>query len=110
MLLQSTLLIKEAQWIQMSLLKIFGTKQSNSCTKQDRMQSGHIKKANDLYLLEPIEMSKISCTYMCLHDLLCQCGARIRITVTKRKLILEFKGTYDKNSHPGRLCIMHAGS
>jgi hypothetical protein len=45
---------------------------------------------------------------MCLHDLLCQCGAGIKITETKRKLILEFKGTHDKNSH--RLCIMHAES
>jgi hypothetical protein len=45
---------------------------------------------------------------MCLHDLLCQFGAEIRITETKRKLILEFKGTHDKNSH--RLRIMHAGS
>ncbi len=35
-LLQSTLLIKEAQWIQLRLSKIYGTKQSNSCTKQDR--------------------------------------------------------------------------
>jgi hypothetical protein len=35
------------------------------------MQSGHIGKANDLYLFKPIEMSKVSCTYMCLHDLLC---------------------------------------
>jgi hypothetical protein len=72
------------------------------------MQSGHIGKANNLYLFEPIVMSKVSCTYMCQHDLLCQCGAGIRITKTKRKLILEFKGTHDKNSH--RLCIMHAGS
>jgi hypothetical protein len=61
------------------------------------MQSGHIGKANDL----------VSWTYMCLHDLLCQSGAGIRITETKRKLILEFKGTYDKNSH--RLRIMHEG-
>ena len=36
MLLQSTLPIKEAQWIQLRLSKIYGTKQSNSCTKQDR--------------------------------------------------------------------------
>ncbi len=35
MLLQSTLPIKEAQWIQLRLSKIYGTKQSNSCTKQD---------------------------------------------------------------------------
>jgi hypothetical protein len=53
-------------------------------------------------------MSKVSCTYMCPHDLLCQCGVGIRITETKRKLILEFKGTHDKNSH--LLRIMHAGS
>ncbi len=72
------------------------------------MPSGHIGKADDLYLFERIEMSKVSCTYMCLHDLLCQFGAEIRITETKRKLILEFKGTHDKNSH--RLRIMHAGS
>ncbi len=72
------------------------------------MQSGHIGKAYDLYLFEPIEMSKVSCTYMCLHDLLCQCGAGIRITETKRKLILEFKGTHDRNSHCLR--IMYAGS
>ena len=72
------------------------------------MQSGYIGKADDLYLFEPIEMSKVSCTYMCLHDLLCQCGAGIRITETKRKLIFEFKGTHDKKSH--RLRIMHAGS
>jgi hypothetical protein len=46
---------------------------------------------------------------MCPHDLLCQCGAaEIRITETKSKLILEFKGTNDKNSH--HLHIMHAGS
>jgi hypothetical protein len=44
------------------------------------MQSRHIGKADDLYLFEPIEMSKVSCTYMCPHDLLCQCGAGIRIT------------------------------
>jgi hypothetical protein len=72
------------------------------------MQSGHIGKADDLYLFEPIEMSKVSCTYMCPHDLWYQCGAGIRITETKRKLILEFKGTHDKNSH--RLRIMHAES
>ncbi len=36
MLLQSTLLIKEAQWIQLRLSKIYGTKQGNSCTKLDR--------------------------------------------------------------------------
>jgi hypothetical protein len=72
------------------------------------MQSGHIGKANDLCLFEPIEMSKVSCAYMCQHDLLCHCGAGIRITETKRKLFLEFKGTHDKNSH--RLRIMHAGS
>ena len=53
-------------------------------------------------------MSNVSCTYMCQHDLLCQCGAGIRITETKRKLILEFKGTHDKTSHC--LCIMHAES
>ncbi len=62
------------------------------------MQSGHIGKADDLYLFEPIVMSKVSCTFMCPHDLLCQYGAGIRITKTKRKLILEFKGTHDKNS------------
>jgi hypothetical protein len=72
------------------------------------MQSRHIGKANDLYLFEQIVMSKVSCTYMCLHDLLCQCGAGIRITETMRKLIFEFKGTHDKNSH--RLRVMHAGS
>jgi hypothetical protein len=72
------------------------------------MQSGHIGKADNLYIFEPIVMSNVSCTYMCPHDLMCQCGAGIRITETKRKLILEFKGTHDKNSH--RLRIMHAGS
>jgi hypothetical protein len=39
MLLQSTLPIKEAQWIQLRLStvsKMYGTKQSHSCTKQDR--------------------------------------------------------------------------
>jgi hypothetical protein len=36
MLLQSTLPIKEAQWIQLRLSKIYSTKQSNSCTKRDR--------------------------------------------------------------------------
>ncbi len=72
------------------------------------MQSGHIGKADDLYLFEQIAMSKVSCTYfMCPHDIVCQCGAGIRITETKHKLILEFKGTHDKNSH--RLRIMHAG-
>jgi hypothetical protein len=35
-LLQSTLPITEAQWIQLRLSKIYGTKQSNACTKQDR--------------------------------------------------------------------------
>jgi hypothetical protein len=35
MLLQSTLPIKEEQWTQLRLSKIFGTKQSNSCSKQD---------------------------------------------------------------------------
>jgi hypothetical protein len=29
------------------------------------LQSGHIGKANDLYIFEPIVMSKVSCTYMC---------------------------------------------
>ena len=71
------------------------------------MQSRHIGKADDLYLFVPIVMSKVSCKYMCPHDPSCQCGAGIRITETKRKLILEFKGTHDKNSH--RLRIMHAG-
>ena len=70
------------------------------------MQSGHIGKADDLYLFEPIVMSKVSCTYMCPHDPSCQCGAGIRITETKRKLTLEFKGTHDKNSH--RLRVMQA--
>ncbi len=72
------------------------------------MQSGHIGKAGYLYLFKPTVMSKVSCTYMCLHDLLCQCGAGIRITETKLKLIFEFKGTHDKNSHCLR--IMRAGS
>ncbi len=36
MLLQSTLPIKEAQWILLRLPKIYGTKQSYACTKQDR--------------------------------------------------------------------------
>ncbi len=53
------------------------------------MQSRLIGKADDLYLFQPIVVSKVSCIYMCPHDLLCQCGAGIRIT--KRKLILEFK-------------------
>ncbi len=35
MMLQSTLPIKEAQWIQLRLSKIYCTKQSNSCTKQE---------------------------------------------------------------------------
>ncbi len=35
MLLQGTLQIKEAQWTQLRLSKIYGTRQSNSCTKQD---------------------------------------------------------------------------
>ncbi len=35
MVLQSTLPIKEAQWIQLRLSKIFGIKQRNSCTNQD---------------------------------------------------------------------------
>jgi hypothetical protein len=47
-------------------------------------------------------------SFVHIHDLLCQCGVGIRITETKRKLILEFKGTHDKNSH--RLRIMHARS
>jgi hypothetical protein len=72
------------------------------------MESGNIGKADDLYLFEPIGMSKVSCTYMCPHDPLCQCGAGFRITETKRKLILKFTGTHDKNCH--RLRIMHAGS
>ena len=33
---QSTLPIKEAQWIQLRLPTIYGTKQRNSCSKQDR--------------------------------------------------------------------------
>ena len=70
------------------------------------MQFGHIGKDNDLYLFVPVEESKVSCTYVCPHAFLCRCGAGIRITETKRKLILEFKGTHDKNSHC--LCIMHA--
>ncbi len=43
------------------------------------MQSGHIGKADDLYFFQPIVVSKILCTYMCVHDsdLLCQCGAGI---------------------------------
>jgi hypothetical protein len=72
------------------------------------MQSGHIGKANDLYLFQSIVVPKVSCIYMCQHDLLCQCGPVIRITKTKRKLILGFKGTHDKNSH--HLSIMQAGS
>ncbi len=36
MLLQSTLPIKEAQWIHLRLSKIYGAKQSNSCTKRNR--------------------------------------------------------------------------
>jgi hypothetical protein len=71
------------------------------------MQPGHIGKADDLYLFVPIVMSKVSCKYMCPHDPSCQCGAGIRITETKRKLTLEFKGKHDKNSH-SRLCIMQA--
>ncbi len=72
------------------------------------MQSRHIGKDNNLHLFQPIVVSEVSCLYMCQHDLLCQCGAGIRITETKRKLILEVKGTHDKNSHS--LCIMHDGS
>jgi hypothetical protein len=111
MLLQSTLLIKEAQWTQLRLSKIYGTKQSNSCTRQDRTcNPDTLEKQTTSYLFEPIEMPKVSCSYMCPHDLLCQCGAgiRVRITETKHKLILEFKGTHDKNSHSLR--IMHARS
>ncbi len=55
------------------------------------MQPGHIGKDNNLYLFVPVEESKVSCTYVCPHAFLCQCGAGIRITETKRKLILEFK-------------------
>ena len=71
------------------------------------MQSGHIGKANDLYLFEPIEMSKVSCTYMFPHDLLCRCGAgiRLQVTETKRRLIFEFKGAHDRNSHLGVSCM-----
>jgi hypothetical protein len=72
------------------------------------MQSGHLGKANDLYLFQPIVVSKVSCTHVCPHDLLCQCGTGIRITEAKRKLILELNGTQDKNSHSLR--IMHASS
>jgi hypothetical protein len=66
------------------------------------MDSAHIGKEDDLYLFQPITESKVSCTYICPHD---GCGAGIRITEYKRKLVLEFKGTHDKNSH--RLRIMH---
>ena len=70
------------------------------------MDDAHIGKADDLYLFQTIVESKVSRTYICPDDHACQCGAGIRVTEFKRKVLLEFKGTHDKHSH--RLRIMHA--
>jgi hypothetical protein len=51
MLLQSTLLIKEEQWIQLRLSKIWYKAEQFMHQAGSYMQSGQIGKANDLYLL-----------------------------------------------------------
>ena len=70
------------------------------------MDDAHIGKADDLYLFQTIVESKVSRTYICPDDHACQCGAGIRVTELKRKVLLEFKGKHDQHSH--RLRIMHA--
>ena len=70
----------------------------------EHMHSAHIGKSDDLHLFQLVAESKVSSTYMCPHALLCHCGAGIRVTENKRKVILEFKGTHDRKSHR----IMHA--
>ena len=70
------------------------------------MEDAHIGKADDLYLFQTIVESKVSRTYICPDDHACQCGAGIRVTELKRKVLLEFKGKHDQHSH--RLRIMHA--
>jgi hypothetical protein len=66
-----------------------------------RMVVRHVGTADNLHLFKTILESKVLLTYISLHDLLCKgvCGAGIRVTKTKCKMILEFKGTHDKNSH-----------
>ncbi len=65
----------------------------------------HVETADDLYLFEKRMESKVSSTYTCLHDLLCTYGAGIRVSETRRKLILEFRAHMIRT-----LLIMHAGS
>jgi hypothetical protein len=44
------------------------------------MAVGHVGTADDLYLFEKRMESKVSSKYICQHDLLCRCGAGIRVT------------------------------
>jgi hypothetical protein len=67
------------------------------------MQYEYIGNEDDLYLFQMTHESKESHTWICPDDRLCQCGAGVRVTETKRKLILEFKGKHDKNSHRLRI-------
>jgi hypothetical protein len=50
-----------------------------------QMAVGHV---GNLYLFEKRWESKVSCTYIYQHDLLCRFGAGIRVTKTRCKLIL----------------------
>ena len=63
------------------------------------MESAHIGKKDDLYLWQLSAESRVSFTFMCPYEHLCNCRAGVRISENKRNLILEFKGSHDKNSH-----------
>ena len=63
------------------------------------MESAHIGKKDDLYLWQCSAESRVSFTFMCPYEHLCNCRAGVRISENKRNLILEFKGSHDKNSH-----------
>ena len=62
---------------------------------REHMHAAHIGKSDDLHLFQLVAESKVSSTYMCPHAFLCQCGAGIRVSKNKRKMILEFKGTHE---------------
>ncbi len=61
---------------------IFDRKHRNLCTDQERTCESGTGKAGDLHLLEKRWESKVSSTYICLHDLLCECGAGIELPST----------------------------
>ena len=100
MVLLTTLPIKEAQWTRTISRILSGTKQRSLFINQERAWSLHklVKKDNP-HLWQLSAESRASFTFMCPYDHLCNGRAGVRISENKSDLVLEFKGSHDKNSH-----------